>query len=130
MNLACGLVPALVTNALPDTPQSLFKTAMNIAKMMKQAQEMQSNMAALQTELAARTVDASVAGKISVTANGAGDVLSIRIDPSVVNPEEVEMLEDLVLTAVRQAIAKGRDMASVEMKKVTAGMGLPPGMGF
>lgn len=103
---------------------------MNIARMMKQAQEMQSSMQILQIELAARTVDASVAGKISVTANGAGDVLSIRIDPSVVNPEEVEMLEDLVLTAVRQAIAKGRDMAAEEMKKVTAGMQLPPGMGF
>ena len=82
------------------------------------------------TDAAARTVDASVAGKISVTANGAGDVLSIRIDPSAVNPEDVEMLEDLVLTAVRQAIAKGRDMAAAEMKKVTAGMGLPPGRGF
>jgi nucleoid-associated protein EbfC len=103
---------------------------MNIAKMMKQAQEMQSNMAALQTELAARTVDASVAGKITVTANGAGDVLSIRIDPSVVSADDVEMLEDLILTAVRQAIGKGRDMAAAEMKKVTAGMGLPPGMGF
>lgn len=103
---------------------------MNIAKMMKQAQEMQGNMARLQTELAARTVDASVAGKVSVTANGAGDVLSIRIDPSVVSADDVEMLEDLVLTAVRQAIAKGREMASSEMQKLTAGMGLPPGMGF
>ncbi len=103
---------------------------MNIAKMMKQAQEMQGNMAKVQAELAARTVDASVAGKISVTANGAGDVLSIRIDPSVVNADDVEMLEDLVLTAVRQAIGKGRDMAAEEMKKVTAGMGLPPGLGF
>jgi DNA-binding YbaB/EbfC family protein len=98
--------------------------------MMKQAQEMQGNMAKVQAELAARTVDASVAGKISVTANGAGDVLSIRIDPSVVNADDVEMLEDLVLTAVRQAIGKGRDMAAEEMKKVTAGMGLPPGLGF
>jgi DNA-binding YbaB/EbfC family protein len=103
---------------------------MNIAKMMKQAQEMQGNMAKVQAELAARTVDASVAGKISVTANGAGDVLSIRIDPSVVNADDVEMLEDLVLTAVRQAIGKGRDMAAEEMKKVTAGMGPPPGLGF
>jgi DNA-binding YbaB/EbfC family protein len=103
---------------------------MNIAKMMKQAQQMQSNMQTVQAELAARTVEASVAGKIQVTANGAGDVLSIRIDPSVVKAEDVEMLEDLVLTGVRQAIAKGRDMAAEEMKKVTAGMGLPPGLGF
>ena len=103
---------------------------MNIAKMMQQAQQMQSKMQVVQAELAARTVDASVAGKVSVTANGAGDVLSIRIDPSVVYAADVEMLEDLVLTAVRQAIAKGREMAAEEMKKVTAGMGLPPGMGF
>lgn len=91
---------------------------------------MQSDMQTVQAELAARTVEASVAGKVHVTANGAGDVLSIRIDPSAVNADEVEMLEDLVLTGVRQAIAKGRDMAAEEMKKVTAGMGLPPGMGF
>lgn len=103
---------------------------MNIAKMMKQAQDMQANMQTLQAELAARTVDVTVAGKVSVTANGAGDVLSLRIDPSVVSAEDVEMLEDLVLTAVRQAIGKGRDMAAEEMKKLTAGMGLPPGMGF
>lgn len=103
---------------------------MNIAKMMKQAQDMQANMAKVQTELAARTVDASVAGKVNVTANGAGDVLSIRIDPSVVNADDVEMLEDLVLTGVRHAINKGREMAAEEMKKVTAGMGLPPGLGF
>ena len=103
---------------------------MNLAKMMKQAQDMQSNMAALQTGLAARTVDVSVAGKVQVTANGAGDVLSIRIDPSVVRGDDVEMLEDLVLTAVRQAIGKGREMAAAEMEKITAGMGLPPGLGF
>ena len=103
---------------------------MNIAKMMKQAQEMQSNMQTVQAELAARTVEASVAGKIHVTANGAGDVLSIRIDPSVVNAQDVEMLEDLVLTGVRQAIAKGREMAAGEMKKITGGLGLPPGLGF
>jgi DNA-binding YbaB/EbfC family protein len=115
--------PSEITTLFPNI-------AMNIAKMMKQAQQMQSNMQTVQAELAARTVDASVAGKVHVTANGAGDVLSIRIDPSVVNAEDVEMLEDLVLTGVRQAIAKGRDMAAEEMKKVTAGMGLPPGMGF
>ena len=103
---------------------------MKIAKMMKQAQQMQSDMQNVQAELAARTVEASVAGKVHVTANGAGDVLSIRIDPSVVNAEDVEMLEDLVLTGVRQAIEKGREMAAGEMKKVTAGLGLPPGMGF
>ena len=103
---------------------------MNIAKMMKQAQDMQSNIAGLQAELAARTVDASVAGKVHVTANGAGDVLSIRIDPSVVCADDVEMLEDLVLTAVRQAISKGREMAAAEMKKITAGMDLPPGLAF
>lgn len=107
-----------------------YSNLMDIAKMMKQAQQMQGKMQALQAELAVRTVDVSVAGKISVTATGAGDVLSIRIDPSVVRADDVEMLEDLVVTAVRQAIAKGREMAEEEMKKVTAGMGLPPGLGL
>ena len=103
---------------------------MNIAKMMKQAQQMQGNMQAMQAELAARTVEASIAGKVLVVANGAGDVLSIKIDPSVVTADDVEMLEDLVLTGVRQAIAMARDMAADEMKKITARMGLPPGMGL
>ncbi|MDP4584708.1 MAG: YbaB/EbfC family nucleoid-associated protein [Verrucomicrobiales bacterium] len=104
---------------------------MNIAKMMKQAQQMQKKMGEMQEELAAKEVQASVAGgKVTVVASGAGDVLSIKIDPAVVDPEDVELLEDLVLSAVKQAIEQGKAMSQTEMGKLTAGLGLPPGLGF
>lgn len=106
---------------------------MNIQKMLKQAQKMQADAARMQTDLASKTVTASVGGgKVTVVATGAGDVLSIKIDKDVVDPEDVEMLEDLVLTGVKQAIEDGRKMAEAEMGKITAGlsgMGLP-GTGF
>jgi len=104
---------------------------MNIQKMMKQAQKMQEQLAQKQAELAEQTVEVTAGGgKITVVANGAGDVLSIKISKDVVNPEDVEMLEDLVLSGVKQAINKGREVAQAEMGKVTEGLGLPPGMGF
>jgi DNA-binding YbaB/EbfC family protein len=103
---------------------------MNIQKMLQQAQRMQSKLAEKQAELAQKTIEASAGGgKVIVTASGAGDVLSIKIDPSVVDPEDVEMLEDLVLAGVKQAIEDGRKMAEDEMKKVTGGMNIP-GMPF
>lgn len=104
---------------------------MNIAKMMKQAQQMQSKMQDMQADLATQTVEESVGGgKVTVKANGAGEVLSIKIDPAIVDPEDIEFLEDLVLSAVRKAIDTGKALAADEMKKATDGMGLPPGMGF
>src|SRR3954469_9532378 len=104
---------------------------MNIQKMMKQAQKMQADMAKTQAELADKTVEATAGGgKVTVVANGAGDVISIKISKDVVDPEDVEMLEDLVLSGVKQAINKGKEMAQAEMGKMTAGLGLPPGMGF
>jgi DNA-binding YbaB/EbfC family protein len=103
---------------------------MNIQKMLQQAQRMQAKLAEKQAELSQKTVEASAGGgKVMVTANGAGDVLSIKIDPSVVDPEDVEMLEDLILAGVKQAIEDGRKMAESEMKKVTGGMDIP-GMPF
>lgn len=102
---------------------------MNIQKMMKQAQKMQEQLARTQEELADKTVEASVGGgKVVVVANGAGDVLSIKISKDVVDPEDVEMLEDLVLTGVKQAIAQGKDLSQQEMGKLTSGLGLPPGL--
>ena len=99
---------------------------MNIQKMLQQAQQMQTKLAATQAQLANKTVEASAGGgKITVTANGAGDVLSIKIDPSVVDPQDVEMLEDLVLAGVKQAIEDGRKLAADEMKKITGGMNIP-----
>ena len=104
---------------------------MDMMKMMKQAQKMQQDMQVAQEALGKHEVEASVAnGKVTVTATAAGDVTAIRIAKDVVDPEDVEMLEDLVLTAVKQALRKGRDYSDQEMKKITGGMGLPPGMGF
>ena len=104
---------------------------MNIQKMMKQAQQMQEQMLAAQEELAGKTVEATAGGgKVTVVATGAGDVVSIKIAKEVVDPEDVEFLEDLVLTAVKKAIEDGKAMAQAEMGKLTGGMGLPPGLGF
>ncbi len=104
---------------------------MNLAKMMKQAQQMQSGMLAKQEELANTDFEVEVGGgKVKVVATGAGDVKSIAIDPAVVDPEDVEFLEELVLKGVQDAIAKGKEATAEEMKKLTGGMGLPgmPGM--
>lgn len=99
---------------------------MNIAKMMKQAQQMQAGMAAKQEELAAMEFEASVGGgKVTVVATGTGDVKSIKIDPAVVDPDDVEFLEDLVLKGIQEAIAKGKEASAAEMKKLTGGLGIP-----
>ncbi len=79
----------------------------------------------------ARQVQASVAGgRSSSPRNGAGDVLSIKIDPPWSIAQDVELLEDLVLSAVKQAVGQGKEMMQQEMAKLTAGLGLPPGLGF
>ncbi|MGA3171459.1 MAG: YbaB/EbfC family nucleoid-associated protein [Chthoniobacteraceae bacterium] len=102
---------------------------MDIKKMMKQAQQMQQKLAEAQAELAEKTVEVTAGGgKLTVVANGAGDVVSIKINKDIVDPDDVEMLEDLILGGVQQAIAQGRDLAQKEMGKITAGMGLPPGL--
>jgi len=99
---------------------------MDINKLMKQAQQMQAGMAKAQEELAEKTVEASVAGgKVTVVATGSGDVQSIKIDPSVIDPSDAEFLEDLVLKAVQEAISKGKAMAEGEMSKLTGGMKIP-----
>src|SRR5271167_4751710 len=104
---------------------------MNINKMMKQAQMMQEKLAQAQAELADKTVEVTTGGgKLTVVANGAGDVISIKISKDIVDPEDVEMLEDLVLSGVKKAIEEGKALAQSEMSKLTAGMGLPPGLGF
>lgn len=101
---------------------------MDIQKLMKQAQQMQAGMQKTQEELAAKTVEATVGGgKVTVVATGAGDVTSISIDPSVVDADDVEFLEELVLSGVQEAISKGKEMAAAEMSKLTGGLG---GMGL
>ena len=98
----------------------------NMMKLMKQAASMQKNMQAMQEELAAKTVEfSSGGGMVKAVARGDGTVASIQIDPKVVDPNDVEMLQDLVLAAVDGAIRAAREMAAAEMGKLTAGMGLP-----
>ena len=86
---------------------------------------MQEQMAKTQAELEEKTVEVtSGGGKVTVVANGAGDVLSIKIAKEVVDPEDVEILEDMILSGVQQAISKGKEMAGSEMSKITGGMNL------
>ena len=102
---------------------------MNIQQMMKQAQALQMKVAALQDELKGREqIGFAGGGKVKVTMNGANEILSVEIAPDVVNPEETDLLEDLVLAACRDARTKVSAMVEAEMKKVTGGMGLPPGL--
>ena len=104
---------------------------MNINKLMKQAQKMQEQMAKTQAELEEKTVEVQAGGgKVTVVANGAGDVVSIKIAKEIVDPEDIEILEDLVLSGVQQAIEQGKALAQSEMSKLTGGMGLPSGLGI
>ena len=98
---------------------------MNLNKLMKQAQKMQEQMAKTQAELEKKTVEVSAAGgKVRVTANGAGDVIAIRIDKEVVDPNDVEFLEEIVLGGVKQAVEQGKALAQSEMTKITGGLQL------
>jgi len=104
---------------------------MNMMKLMKQAQTMQKDMERIQSELADKRVDfSSGGGVVTATATGDGSIVSIKIDPKVINPTDKELLEDMVLAAVDGAIKKSREMAAADMKKVTGGMGLPGMMGM
>jgi nucleoid-associated protein EbfC len=99
---------------------------MNLNKLMKQAQKMQKQMAKTQAELESKTVEVNAGGgKVKVTANGAGDVLAIKIDKEVVDPNDVEFLEEMVLSAVQQAVEQGKALAQSEMSKITGGLGIP-----
>jgi len=93
---------------------------------MKQAQKMQEQMAKTQSELAEKTVEVEAGGgKVKVVANGAGDVLSIKIDKEIVDPNDVEFLEEVVLSGVKSAIEQGKALAESEMTKLTGGLGIP-----
>ncbi len=95
-------------------------------EMLKQAQEMQSRLAKLQEELAAKTVEASSGGgMVTVVVNGRQEVLSVRIEKEVVTPEEVDLLQDLVRAAVNEALSRSREMMAAEMAKITGGVNLP-----
>ena len=97
--------------------------------MMAQLQALQEEMAKQQAALAEETVEVSVGGgMVKVVATGQQDIVSIAIQPEVVDPDDVEMLEDLVLSAVNEAIEQSRKLAEERMGGLTAGLGLPPGL--
>ena len=102
-----------------------------MGQLMKQAQKFQSKMAKLQEELGDKTMEASAGGgMVSVVANGKQDLISIKIDREVVDPEDIEMLQDLVLAAANDALTRAKDMMNDEMGKLTKGMNIPgmPGL--
>jgi DNA-binding YbaB/EbfC family protein len=97
-----------------------------IGGLMKQAQQLQSKIQALQEELGKRTVSAQAGGgMVEATVNGRQELLSLRIDPEVVSPEDVDMLQDLILAAVNEALNRSREMVAQEMAKLTGGLGIP-----
>jgi hypothetical protein len=98
----------------------------NMNKMMKQVQKMQQDMMKLQEELAERNVESTAGGgAVKVIANGKNEIISIEIKPEAVDPEDVEMLQDLITAAVNEALRKAQDMVSQEMGKITGGLKIP-----
>ncbi len=98
----------------------------NIGNIMKQAKKMQERMMELQEELAAKTVEATAGGgMVSVSVNGKFEILSLKIEKEVVNPDDVDMLQDLIVAAVNEGIRMAQEMAASEMGKITGGMQIP-----
>lgn len=98
----------------------------SMGNLMKQAQKMQAEMAKIQQELAEETVEASSGGgTVKVTVTGALEVKGVKIDPEAVDPNDVEMLEDLVVAATNEAMRQAQDLATSKMNRVTGGMNIP-----
>lgn len=103
----------------------------NLGNLMKQAQAMQEKMAEMQARLAEMEVEGQAgAGMVRAVVNGKGEVKRVRIEPSVVDPQDVGMLEDLVVAACNDARAKADAMSAEETQKLMGGLGLPPGLGL
>ena len=98
----------------------------DMGKLLKQAQQMQAKMAQMQAELAEKSVEASAGGgMVKVVMNGRHEIVSVKIDPEVVDPQDVEMLEDLVAAAVTEAVNRVEEMVRDEMSSITGGLPLP-----
>ena len=98
----------------------------NMQKMMKQVQKMQADMAKMQEELADKTVEASSGGgAVKVVMTGKQELRDIKIDPEVLNPEDVEMIQDLLLAAFNEGLRMSQELAASEMNKVTGGVKVP-----
>ncbi len=101
----------------------------NIGQIMKQAQQMQTKMAELPEQLAGLEVSGSAGGgMVQVTMSGKGELRGVKIDPSLANPDDVEVLEDLIMAAANDAKSKVEARVQEEMQKLTGGLQLPPGM--
>ena len=101
----------------------------DMAGMMKKAQEMQAKMGEVQEALSSITVEGEAgAGLVRATATAKGELTALDIDPSIFDPNEKEMVEDLILAAVKDAQAKAAERSRQEMQRMAEGMGLPPGM--
>ena len=97
----------------------------NFQKIMKQAQKMQEKMMQAQEELASKTVEAAAGGgMVAVVVNGKFELVSLRIEKEVVDPEDIEMLQDLVIAAVNEGIRMAQEMSATEMSKITGGLNL------
>lgn len=97
-----------------------------LGDLMKQAQKMQARMAEVQEELSKRTIEATAGGgMVTVVANGKQEIISIKIEPEVVKSGDVEMIEDLVMAGVNEAIRRVQEMAKEEMSKLTGGINIP-----
>jgi DNA-binding YbaB/EbfC family protein len=97
-----------------------------IGDMMKQAQKLQSKMMELQEEMANKTVEATAGGgMVTVVVNGKQEIISLTIDPDVVDRQEIEMLQDLIIAAVNEGIRRAQQIWAEEMKKLTGGMAIP-----
>jgi len=97
-----------------------------MGNLLKKAQRLQEQMAKLQEELSEKTVETSAGGgMVTVIATGKQEIASIKIDPEVINQEDIEMLEDLVLAAVNDALFQAKQMVSEEMTKLTGGVNIP-----
>ncbi len=98
----------------------------NLGNILKQAQKMQAKIAEIQDEMADKTVEASSGGgMVTVVANGKQEVVSVVVDPEISGSDDMEMLQDLIVAAVNEALKKSRELMSEEMGKVTSGLGIP-----
>ncbi len=99
---------------------------MNLGSLIKQAQKFQSQVSQIQAELGERRIEVSAGGgMVTAVVNGRQELIAIRIEPQVVDPGDVEMLEDLIMAAVSEAMGRASEMAAEEMKKLTGGLPLP-----
>lgn len=97
----------------------------NLGNLMRQAQKMQEKMAEMQKDLASKTVEASSGGgMVTAIVNGAQEVVSIKIDPAVADPKDVDMLQDLVIAAVNEGLRRSKHMMAEEMSSLTSGLGM------